>query len=400
MKMTMSLPGTVVYLAFVAASVANGQASVPSRVTIRVENSIALVRRDETVSVAWADLQRRLNNVAADHVRVLDAEGREIPSQVIDDDGNGTMDALIFQGDFGEKESRRFTVEASAPTQKYAPRVAVRHDDPRDDVAWESDRVAFRIYGEGLKKTPQAMSSSGIDVWNKRTRALIIEKWYAKDGKDHQSYHVDTGEGADFYDVGETLGNGGTAGWKNDTIWRADNFKSWRVIATGPIRVIFELRYDPWNVGGTQVAEVKRIAIDAGSNLYRATSIFTTPSGGEIPYVIGTVKRPGMIGTMSKNNAWAWLTGWGPVTPKTGGHGEMGTAVLVPRASVTDWKEAFGHYMAVSKATSGRPVVHYIGAGWTASGDFPTPQSWWNYLDEMAERIEAPVKITVGPGTP
>jgi hypothetical protein len=39
-------------------------------------------------------------------------------------------------------------------------------------------------------------------------------------------------------------------------------------------------------------------------------------------------------------------------------------------------------------------VVHYIGAGWTDSGDFPTPQSWWRYLDEMAQRIDAPVRVS------
>jgi pectinesterase len=354
-----------------------------------------LVRRDETVSVPWADLQRRLAGVVAAKVRVLDNEGREIASQVVDDDGDGVADALIFQGDFGDKETRHFTVESAAPTRKYEPKVAVRHDEPRDDMAWESDRIAFRIYGEGLKKTSSAMSSAGIDVWNKKTRALIVEKWYTKG---HDAYHVDTGEGADFYDVGETLGNGGVAGWKNDTIWRPDNFKQWRIIATGPVRAVFELKYDAFNVGGTPVSEIKRIAIDAGSNLYKATSIFTTPNGGEIPYVIGTVKRPGMIGTMSRNNVWAWFTGWGPVAPKSGGHGEMGTAVLMPRAAVSDWKEALGHYMAVSKATSGKPVVHYIGAGWTDSGDFPTPQSWWAYLDEMARRIDAPVRVTIDAG--
>ena len=288
----MSWRHRVIALSWLAGSVAMAQPAPAPRVVVRVDNPLALARHEETVSVSWPDLQRRVNNISADRVRVLDAEGREIPSQIVDDDGNGTLDALIFQGNFGEKETRHFTVEAAAPTRKYEAKVSVRHDDPRDDMAWENDRSAYRIYGEGLKKTPRAMSSSGIDVWNKRTRALIVEKWYAKDGKDHQSYHVDTGEGADFYDVGETLGNGGTAGWKNDTIWRADNFKSWRVIATGPIRAIFELKYDPWNVGGTQIAEIKRIAIDAGSNLYRATSIFTTTGGGPIPYVVGTVKRP------------------------------------------------------------------------------------------------------------
>jgi pectinesterase len=254
----------------------------------------------------------------------------------------------------------------------------------------------FRIYGEGLKKTPQAMSSSGIDVWNKKTRALIVEKWYTK----KESYHIDTGEGADFYEVGETLGNGGTAGWARDTIWRADNFKAGRVIATGPIRAIFELKYDAWNVGGTSVSEIKRIAIDAGSNVYKATSIFSTPKGGNIAYVIGTVKRPGMVGTMSSNNSWAWVTGWGPVAPGNGGHGEMGTAVLIEARTVIQWQEAFGHYLARSMATSGKPAVHYIGAGWTDNGDFPTPQSWWRYLDEMAERIAAPVRATIEDSRP
>ncbi|HEY2165049.1 MAG TPA: DUF4861 domain-containing protein [Gemmatimonadaceae bacterium] len=376
-------------------TVASSQ-TVPARVTIRVDNPLAFVRHDETVAVPWSDVQRRLAGVSATTVRVLDSEDREIASQVVDDDGDGSLDAVIFQGDFGAKETRHFTIEAASPTQRYDSKVAVRHDDPRDDVAWESDRIAFRIYGEGLKKTPQAMSSSGIDVWNKRTRALIVEKWYTK----KESYHVDTGEGADFYEVGETLGNGGTAGWAKDTIWRADNFKSWRVIATGPIRAIFELRYDAWNVAGTPVSEIKRIAIDAGSNLYKATSIFSTPNGGAIPYVIGTVKRPGMVGIMSRNNAWAWVTGWGPVAPGNGGHGEMGTAVLIDARTLTRWQEAFGHYMAVSAATSGKPVVHYIGAGWTDSGDFPTPQSWWRYLDEMAQRIAAPLRVSIEAARP
>jgi pectinesterase len=41
-------------------------------------------------------------------------------------------------------------------------------------------------------------------------------------------------------------------------------------------------------------------------------------------------------------------------------------------------------------------VVHYIGAGWTASGDFPTPQSWWSYLDQFSMRLGAPVRVRIG----
>ena len=363
------------------------------RAAVRVENPLQIARPSETVALPWTTVTRQLPGAATDRVRVLDATGGEIASQVVDDDGDGTMDALLFQGDFAPGETKAFTVEAAAPRARYVARVHVRHDDPRDDMAWESDRIAFRIYGEGLKKTSSAMSSSGIDVWPKRTRALVIEKWYAKG---HDAYHVDTGEGADFYDVGETLGTGGTAVFRNDSLFRADNFKAWRVVADGPIRAVFELRYDPWNAGGRRVSEVKRIAIDAGQNLYRSESVFRADDGAPIPYAIGVVKRPGMIGIESKAQPWAWLTGWGPVAPKNGGHGELGTAVLLPRDRVTDWKEVQDHYVAVSRAASGQPVVHWIGAGWTASGDFPTPQAWWDYLDAFAQRLASPVQVTFG----
>jgi len=273
--------------------------------------------------------------------------------------------------------------------------VFILHDEPRDDIAWESDRIAFRIYGEGLKKTSSAMSSSGIDVWVKSVHALVVKKWY---DKGHDAYHIDTGEGADFFDVGETLGNGGTAVWRKDTIYRADNFKAWKIIANGPIRAVFELKYDPWPAGGQTVSETKRISIDAGQNMYRAESVFRSDNGADIPYVVGVVKRPGMIGTMSKEHPWAWVTGWGRVSPKDGGHGKLGTAVLIPRDRVTDWKEVFKHYLAVSNARSGQPVVHYIGAGWTDSHDFRDVEDWWKFLDDFSERLASPIAVTLAAG--
>ncbi len=253
-----------------------------------------------------------------------------------------------------------------------------------------SDRIPS--LRRGTQENGIAMSSNGIDVWTKRVRALVVEKWYTK-GQD--SYHVDTGEGADFFDVGPTLGAGGTAIWKNDSIYRADNFKTWKILANGPVRATVELRYDPWKGGGMTVSETKRISIDAGQNLYRSESVFSSDAGGDVPYAIGLVKRTGMRGTQSSEAGWAWLSGWGPVATRRGGHGELGTAVLLQKSRLKDWKETRDHHLAISTARSGEPVVHYIGAGWTASGDFPTPQSWWAYLDTFARRLSSPIKVTL-----
>ena len=363
---------------------------IAQSIRVTAENPIATARASETVGVPWSQVTRLLPSAGPDRIRVRDADGREIVSQVADNDGDAKPDELIFQADFGPNVTRSFIIEPGQPA-KAEPRVFVRHDDPRDDIAWESDRIAFRIYGEGLKKTPSAMSSYGIDVWPKRVKALVVEKWYAKG---HDAYHIDTGEGADFFDVGETLGAGGTAIWANDSIHRADNFKSWRIIANGPVRAIFELKYDPWKGGDNTVREVKRIAIDAGHNVYRSESVFTRDGAGEIPYAIGLVKRPGMRGTSSIDSPWPWLSGWGPVAPKNGGHGELGTAVLMQRQQWRDWKEIGNHYLAIGRVRSGEPAVHYVGAGWTASGDFPDPQSWWAYLDAYARRLASPLKVT------
>jgi pectinesterase len=360
---------------------------------VGAENRLGIERRDEVISIPWAEVARTVPGVSTSRARVTDAGSREMVSQVIDENADGKPDALLFLADFWPREKKTFEITAARPAQKAEPRVFIRHDEPRDDVAWESDRIAFRIYGEGLKKTSSAMSSNGIDVWPKSVHRLVVEKWYTKG---HDEYHIDTGEGADFFDVGETLGAGGTAIWKNDTIYRGDNFKAWKIIANGPIRAIFELRYDPWSGGGITVSEVKRVTIDAGSNLYKAESFFRAANGGAVPYAIGLVKRPGMRGTESREKKWAWLSGWGPVAPKNGGHGELGTAVLIQRETLRDWKETGDHYLAIAAAQSGQPATHYIGAGWTASGDFPTPQSWWAYLDAFADRLASPIDVTIG----
>ena len=366
---------------------------------VRAENALALTRTDETIGLAWSDVKAKLPNATPTLVRVRDfASGRVVVSQVVDNDGDGTMDELIFQATFAPNDVKRFVIEAAAPSKPDKVRVYASHQDPRDDVAWENDRIAFRIYGQGLWKV-DSLLSSGVDVWVKRVRTPIVEKWYAKG---HDEYHRDTGEGADFFDVGQTLGAGGTAIWRDGKMYRAWNFKSWKIIANGPVRAIFELQYQPWDAGsGPRVTETKRIALDAGENLNHVTSIFRSESPvNDLPWVTGLVKRPSVVGSESKARPWAWLSVWGPVVPKDGGHGDLGTAVLIPRDAVSEWRENDDHYFLVSHTKPGEPVNYWIGAGWTDSGDFRDVREWWNYLDQFAQRLSTPIKTFLEPQSP
>lgn len=362
---------------------------------VRTQNTLAVERPDETIAVPWPTVRGRLTAATPTRVRVRDAAGRPVVSQVVDNDGDGTPDELLFQTSYFPLEAKLFTIEPGAPASA-ASRVDVQHIPERDDIAWESDRIAYRMYGQGLWKL-EPLVSSGVDVWVKRVRDPIVRKWYAKG---HDAYHRDTGEGADFFDVGPSLGAGGTAVWTDTGLARARNFKSWRIIANGPIRAVFELQYEPWTAGGISVSETKRVSIDAGQNLNHVVSVFRTGSTPRaVPVVIGVVKRPGMIGAESKAAPWAWLTGWGPVSPKNGGHGKLGTAVVLERVRVPEWKETADHYLALARVRPNEPVSYYVGAGWTDSGDFRDLEEWYTYLDRFAQRVAMPVSISLGAGT-
>jgi pectinesterase len=361
------------------------------RIHLRAENPLPVDRADETLALPWSAVQRALPNVRPNGVRVMDAgSGAELPVQPLDADGDGAVDSLLFQASFRPSETRRFAVEPRAPAQ--APsRAHVRHDSARDDVAWETDRVAFRTYGQGLWRLENT-HSSGVDVWVKRTRALVVDRWYAPD---HASYHADTGEGADFYSVGPTLGAGGTGVWADGRLHRSENFRRHRVLADGPIRIVFLLEYDPFDAAGTRVTETRRVSMDAGSSLFRIESVFRFDGGVALSFATGTVKRPDLVGTMRRDSAWSGFGTWGPLDPRTGGHGELGTAVLLPAALQPSLRETADHFLALAPLRAGEPVVYYAGAGWTASGDFPTPQSWWAYLGAAAQRLSVPIRLTI-----
>ena len=104
-----------------------------------VENTADADRPDEVVAVPWDALRRREPAVDPARVRVLDTEGAEVPVQVLDGDGDGVPDALLFLAALRPRQSRTYTVEA-APAAPVVARAHAVHHGPRDDLAWENDR--------------------------------------------------------------------------------------------------------------------------------------------------------------------------------------------------------------------------------------------------------------------
>src|SRR3546814_14510058 len=89
------------------------------------------------------------------------------------------------------------------PPDRDAQAAVVRADYRYDDLLWENDRTAHRIYGHALEAA-EPPSGSGIDSWGKNVRWPFA---------DHQlrsgDQHSLCGEGPDLYNVGPTHGPGG-----------------------------------------------------------------------------------------------------------------------------------------------------------------------------------------------
>jgi pectinesterase len=361
-------------------------------VRVRVDNPSLFPRIDELIEVPWSDLLRYVPTLAPSGFAVEDsASGKSLPSQVIDLDGDGRPDLLLVRVALQPGASVAFNVvRSSAPPAALPSLTDARFVLPREDLAWENDRIAFRMYGPALAKEVD----NGIDVWTKRVRSLIVQKWYkaaqtALPG--HDPYHEDHGEGADFFAVGRSLGAGACALISGDSLLQPGVFAGYRIIATGPLRAMFELSYNPVLLGTRKVTQKMRIAIDAGSNFNRIDVLFDA-KGPALPFAAGVVKRNGVTGHADSGSCAASL--WGLTTERQE-EGFLGTGIVMPKSICRGIRETPLHLLVLGVAEAGKRATYYAGAGWTKSGDFSTEDEWIRALRTCALKMESPLTLTV-----
>jgi unsaturated rhamnogalacturonyl hydrolase len=307
-----------------------------------------------------------------------EATSRIVPSQQID----GT---LLIQTNLVAQETRRYLLlprSAVPAVPKVEPRAHARLVPERlDDFAWENDRTAHRVYGPAILRDPsEHLVGSGVDVWSKRTRKLVLDAWYAA-----RDYHSDHGEGLDFYQVGQSRGCGGLGVFDGRTLHPSAVFSGSSVVADGPLRAVFDLTYGSWGAAGRKVSETRRVSIDAGSNFSRVESRFSF-KGRPLDVGVGIAQRAAG-GHYAEHPHW--ISYW---EPEQGSDGSVACAIVLPGARHANVN---GHYLALGRAVSGTPLVYYLGAGWSKSGDFPDAQAWQLHVRDFAIARSRPLQVSV-----
>jgi hypothetical protein len=419
------LPGLAWFCAALTISAAPGDqgnlaaALKDKGVSIKVTNPSNFRRESETIELDLKVIDARFHlDPVTGKFAVRDGVSSNIlDSQSYASESNSTPDKLLFQVDLGPHETRTFYVlDVSTLTNVPEPtvRTFARYVPERmDDFAWESDRIAFRLYGQALIKG-EGLISSGVDVWIKSQRKLIMDEMY-KTGR----FHMDNGDEMDDYRVGTSRGCGGLGVWDGKKLYVSSNYRNWRLITTGPIRSEFEVTYDAWDAGGRKVSEVKRISIDTGSWFSKAQSMFRSDSASPLTIAAGLAERscgPDGKELIAQDKTEGWMSYWQPEDkPK----GTMGVAIILPKRSVKKFTNdnptmpdsvlhavvpqptmegapPIRNLLAVTRVKIGEPFTYYFGASWDRSGDFTNHIQWENYVRRFTERRDAPLQVTMG----
>ena len=266
---------------FLLPSVAHAQQDV---VIVTVSNPTDM-QRQELVELDAKTVKERLG-VCCDRckLRVINAVRQEVPYQ-LSYDGKLLIDVSVRP-----KGQARFTIVKGEPRPMKTVVCGRQYPERVDDIAWENDRGAYRLYGPALQRNKER--AFGNDVWVKNTPDLVVEQRYELELSNHAAivalreagntaaadsleelttYHFDHGYGLDCYKVGPSLGCGAPALLDNGKIVFPYCYTQYEILDNGPLRFTVSLTYETKEFHGDRVTEHRLLSLDKGSNFNRQT---------------------------------------------------------------------------------------------------------------------------------
>jgi len=351
--------------------------------TISIQNTSALGRKEAVVAIKWEAILSHYPQIDTTNFIVIN-EGtkKQVPFQ-LEHHGNKTIQNLLVQVSIKAKSAVQLSIQKGKPaafeTKTYARFVPER----LDDFAWENDKIAFRAYGKAIENSKE--NAYGFDVWVKRTDKMIVNERYKL-----RDYHVDHGDGLDYYQVGFTLGAGNMAPYVKDTVRYSANYHRWKVLDNGPLRSTFVLEYDTWDAGGIKVKATKTISLDVGSQLNRIENVYTYDGDKPLSVVVGLSKRL-EAGVLSLNEQQGIMGYWEPT------HGQDGTTGVgaILTTAVSTISVATAQILAKTEVKNNQPIVYYSGAAWDKAGKITSAAQWFGYLNTFSQELKNPLIVSV-----
>ncbi len=400
--------------------------SCGKQVTLTFENPQNSLRMDEVIVLTKNELIQKAGLPEGQFPLFKNRDNSLVPFQLDDMDNDGNWDEVALLLNFNPNEKKEIAIEFSDGTNyppKFEKRTNLRLGITQEDgsfkevdyyqalpctesfeviaqgesVNWENDKIGFRNYFD---------CRNVKDLFGKRKPEMIIDKIHTDELGD---YHKLADWGMDVLHCGSSLGSGGIALLKDDSLFRLGSTEvyEYHKLTEGPVRSVFELRYDGWNVDGEMLKAVEKISIYPGKYWFESDVTVTgCPEGSQIV--------TGIVTTYLKRDPFAYKVGnfqcIGTHDIQSENNDELGMAVIVPLAESgkigrtsdinffnlgykTVPEKGFSNiisetYYIGQKCTSGKPGKHYFFAVWGLDKDqWKTEEGFRKYISEEAEKL-------------
>jgi rhamnogalacturonyl hydrolase YesR len=399
------------------------EATTPSTIaSAEVENPSSFPRPKCPLYFSYRDLGLAPDDERSSSLAVKIGE-TVLPSQAIDDDGDGKKDGLFTLVDFAPAERKALDIVADRRavltafpklTQaeishkvggEWKPRkdkpelkeyvggtfknvdklhAPPEHTDHSNFIRYEgpgieSDLVGYRIYLDWR---------NGFDIFGKKVTTPVLQS-VGQDG--FESYHKLAPWGMDILKVGKSLGAGGFGFFKDKKVELVSDVATWdaTVVENGSLYSAFRIDYGGWKVDGKKVDVSATFSMTGGSRLVRSRIKLSE----ELPNLaIGLVKHEGVEfiqGTTDvTGKAYTYVGSFGKQS-LNGDH--LGMAVLTQQGARKSQETDAANFATVVEPQS-KKVEYYFLAAW--EGEPGAPKTKADFVSYLEREVEA---LTIEP---
>ncbi len=354
-------------------------------VVFRLKNTLSFDRTRE-----WVEVQLPAGTTV-EGKKLVDEQGTSVAYEL-----SPSGDALRFLASVPGGSTAAYTLtdgEALVPTR--CTYVAQKMPGSRNDIAWENDRAAYRMYSHQLQ-TSEPNTANGVDLWMKKKAEPVIDAMYGL-----SNYHSESAYGVDAYSVnGKTLGAGGVAAYADGRLWMHDAYDECRILENGPLRAAFELVYNNVVVDGSTYTKTLRIETRAGGLLNKAVVRYDGPAK-EMKMAVCVYKHTDMSSVTPDGVEFTDIPGLiGYAENKSEGTVTSPSARFFLGAYIpgrdTETLEVSHHLTVMCDYTPGTELEYYFGGGWNIfpAGDYATDDEWFDALARFRRQVEQPLTET------
>lgn len=398
--------------------------------------------RTELISLSMNEVKAKLGNAApkkGEAYIVKNKSGQQIGSQITHDG------YLLIDASVRPHGSATYYVTIGKPYQQKVWATGALYKIRKDDIAWENDRCAYRVYGPALQRTGER--SFGTDVWVKNTPDTVVYERYVKDMNGNikgdkidakvralqkqekaeknkakaaalakqikslqaesnevdilTSFHLDHGNGLDPYRVGATLGLGAPSLMVGKNQVLPYCYKDYKILDNGPLRFTVELTYNPSTVGDIKnVVEHRIISLDKGSNFNKMT-VWYDGLTHATDFATGFPIHE--EDTETKTFAKDYVSYADPTDNIEVNNSQIFVGVLFPEGIDNTYYQLFdkkhdgatGHALGLKHGLkNGEKYSYYFGAAWSKY-DVKSYAEWQIRIKEYLDALKTPLGVEV-----